>query len=105
MLETPQHLLAFEDLPQNDHAQLRAMFVAHMRDIKGMSEEAIVEAVPAYADERAARRAIARGRKLWRRLYAWPWRGFDEHGRPPANWWTKEMGTNFTDVLEAWAAG
>jgi hypothetical protein len=104
---TRSHFLDTDDL-----AQLKALAAAALRDVAGLPEAAVREwiglptgsatrrvaimsGVPSedhQGDTRSTRRQIARGRRLWVRLAAWPWwaavdAGEDVAAGMPRRWW------------------
>lgn len=79
---------------------MKIFSAAAMRELGGDHYSNIATEL-AYADERAARRAVRHGRKRWARLGAWPWAHWGE-GRPPAaEWWTERF---VRQTLELWLA-
>lgn len=103
-LETDE-ILAYRQLDPHDLSQVRSMFIAMERDIAGATLDAIVERFPGakgLTDDRAARRAVKKGRELWSRVPAWPWALFDD-GKPPANWRTEPVVGGMRWVFQEWA--
>lgn len=106
-LETNFEPLVIEQLQPDERKQLRKMYAALMRDVQGSSLETIMDELggerPGFADEAAARRQVAAGRRLWRRLPAWPWSWFGTNGRPPGDWRTAGPDATLAAALASWA--
>jgi hypothetical protein len=106
---------ALEQLQSHDRNQLRQLDAALMRDLHGRSYDAIATGL-GYTKrdsmgrvqvdgERAARRAVQAGRKLWPRLCAWPWWYWGADGKPPADWRERGADTTLAAAFDTWATG
>jgi hypothetical protein len=77
--------------------QAAFLLVAALRELAGMRMASINRKLMhsrwEYHNERSLKRAAANGRKLWRRLDAWPWALLERH---EDRWWLRN------DVIEAW---
>jgi hypothetical protein len=110
-LDRPESEARKIDFNRDELSELEALAAAALRDVAGLSEAEVREwlspeisnqrqcgimaGVPAtchQGDTRSTRRRIARGRRLWVRLAAWPWwpvvdAGGDVAGGVPRRWW------------------
>jgi hypothetical protein len=91
----------------HDWARMRWLVAAGLRDIAGMSEEAVAMQL-AYAGDRAARDATSKGRRILARRCIWPWMCWGMDGRPPTHWHSRGEGEGAWgeawDIYEEWLA-
>jgi hypothetical protein len=87
-LET-EHPTAWVRLSHDDRAEVNCLAAAVARDPWGWTNAEILD-VGSWQNEKTAREAVKHGRRLWRRLPAWPWRWWDTEGpcleRGAARW-------------------
>lgn len=90
-LEAPEYA---RDTVGLEHAGLRCLTAAVLRDLAGHSAQQVAD--QGYADAAAARRAIRKGRERWAHLGAWPWWHFGLVA-PDPEWHQRR------DVAATWA--
>ncbi len=110
--------LAAEEVAKSSHAaaEVRSLDAAVARDLAGQSEAALRAArlgPTDYSDqdaERMDRRDVARGRRLWAAIGAWPWWTLAREagsikalaGKLPEQWWESP---GVIATYRAWATG
>jgi hypothetical protein len=102
-LET-DHPTAREQLRPHDLAEWMRLEAAVLRDVVALDYDLIARHCR-YDDVRTARSATKRGRRLWARLPAWPWRYFGDDGKPPGNWRADGGGQTLNGVFATWMTG
>ncbi len=90
-------------LGPHDHAQLKRLVAATMRDISGLGYDEIANAL-GYKSDVTARKRVTAGRRIWPALWAWPWRCWSE-GSPPGNWLKSGPDAALTALLQTWLTG
>jgi len=84
---------------------LRRLEASVLSDLAGLPDDEIATQLGLNGDgaARSARRDVAAGRELWRRIPgSWPWWAIDAPVRRDSGWWRDET---ITAAWEAWRAG
>jgi hypothetical protein len=102
-----EHPLAWEQLTPGDQTARKHLYAAALRDILGLSPEAVATACEYGGDnaKRTARREVSKARMRWAQLGAWPWFHFGPAGEPPDAWRVCGGGPPFDAAFRTWATG